>query len=678
MILTNKGNAIISASSVIVDFNVLTTRDIVGHNDIIYGDIISHNGVPTLLISATNEGGMQRAMDRRSVAQRTEHTTGQHAFSIPGKRAAAAGVTHARYTLGEPENYMAGVTAYPLEFNSEVHPGEIVKLANPGVTIAYPSKKSQVGETVGDGKSEEHARAKIKAASDQQVLSSYYHAKRYIGEPAITWFKDELDARGINPDGENVDEAVLPGGERSRKGGWPSMIDNDSTRIYNDAIRFMKNQVEKYQKYVAGQDSIPAGPDSSKFSATRSGMIEFAKDTQVHGGTYGFNRFYQAFVKIGGNVDGKIKQKMREEFKAWLTKTTGDDSNYYMTPVHTITYGEVDGTNWGGYGLEFKATGDYEYYKKSMTPQATVGESAEAPTGPAVAWGRSAKKHETLAKRAREAGNEDLAKEEDANARFYRNKMQSHNGKVRAKQVEEGWFTKDKLAIPSQIAKAGDTVTITKTHPRLDIIPGDQYQVKTSDSEGVTIDHGLGTIFRDIKVPHSSYKVRAKQVDEAESPTKEYTIDVMRDSDEKWVREKHQATNRYELAKKLKELYGDKTQFKDAIPSDELDEGEHPALNRKFNEGDKVIYAGSNGDEEAVVRTQYFGNQYGIETATRRFKTLGRNLSFAPDYAQELIAKHTAPVSSRSGPANTATKDRANGNMPASLNQLRSFPDKRY
>lgn len=143
-IASNKGSAEISASTVMVDFNVLVTRDIVGHNDVIYGDIVSHNSAPTLLISAENPGGMQRAMDRRANANKTEGTTGQHAFSLSGKRAHAAGLTHARYTLGSPENYIPGVTAYPLEFNSEVHPGEIVRLSSPGVTIAYPTKSAGV------------------------------------------------------------------------------------------------------------------------------------------------------------------------------------------------------------------------------------------------------------------------------------------------------------------------------------------------------------------------------------------------------------------------------------------------------------------------------------------------------------------------------------------------------
>lgn len=59
--------------------------------------------------------------------------------------------------------------------------------------------------------------------------------------------------------------------------------------------------------------------------------------------------------------------------------------------------------------------------------------------GSAVAWDRSAQKHETLAKRAKDAGDVEKEKEENANARFYRNKMQAHNGKVRPKEVEEGW-----------------------------------------------------------------------------------------------------------------------------------------------------------------------------------------------------------------------------------------------
>ncbi len=145
MIKTNKGNTEISADRVIVDFNVHVTRDIVGHNDEIFGDIIDLNGSPALLISATQQGGMQRAQDRRSSANKTEGTSGQHAFSMSGKKARAAGLTHARYTLGDATSYTAGVTAYPLEFNSEVHPGERVMLTNPGVTIAYPRK--ELGET---------------------------------------------------------------------------------------------------------------------------------------------------------------------------------------------------------------------------------------------------------------------------------------------------------------------------------------------------------------------------------------------------------------------------------------------------------------------------------------------------------------------------------------------------
>jgi hypothetical protein len=76
--------------------------------------------------------------------------------------------------------------------------------------------------------------------------------------------------------------------------------------------------------------------------------------------------------------------------------------------------------------------------------------------------------------------------------------------------LAEGWFSKDKPAVEPQKANVGDVVTITKTHPQLDIIPGDQYRVNTSDSEGVTIDHGLGTRYRDVKVPHTSYRMHGK------------------------------------------------------------------------------------------------------------------------------------------------------------------------
>jgi hypothetical protein len=133
-----KGSSQITANKVTIDFNTKIASEIIGHGGEIFADIIDHQGQPMLLLSAEQQGGMTKAVDRTPIAQRGDGKLGQQAFAMNGKRAASAGLTHARYNLGQPVDYMGGVQAYPLEFASEVHPGESIRLGGPGLTVAYP------------------------------------------------------------------------------------------------------------------------------------------------------------------------------------------------------------------------------------------------------------------------------------------------------------------------------------------------------------------------------------------------------------------------------------------------------------------------------------------------------------------------------------------------------------
>jgi len=167
-----------------------------------------------------------------------------------------------------------------------------------------------------------------------------------------------------------VDEAVVDSSSNTMRGGVknssvPTVVNNSSSSLYMASAAYMKQQATKYQKHVAGTNSTPAGPDTSKFSATRSGMIAFEKDVTVHGNYYGSDRFYQNFVKIGGNVDYDIKKKMEAEFREWLATATGEANYSYVTPDrYYIVVGDANGTNWGGYGLSFKKIDDDEWNKK--------------------------------------------------------------------------------------------------------------------------------------------------------------------------------------------------------------------------------------------------------------------------------------------------------------------------
>lgn len=85
------------------------------------------------------------------------------------------------------------------------------------------------------------------------------------------------------------------------------------------------------------------------------------------------------------------------------------------------------------------------------------------------------------------------------------------NGKVAYKGEFKGPKPQKSVTEGAGAAQPGQRVTI-KTPPRMiDVLPGDTYEVRTSDSEGVTLKHGLGTRHDNVKFPHGTYKIAKEQ-----------------------------------------------------------------------------------------------------------------------------------------------------------------------
>ena len=63
------------------------------------------------------------------------------------------------------------------------------------------------------------------------------------------------------------------------------------------------------------------------------------------------------------------------------------------------------------------------------------------------------------------------------------------------------------LAEDLSIAKPGQLVTIIRAPRILDLLPGESFEVRTSDPEGVTLKHSMGTKFDSVKFPHGTYKI---------------------------------------------------------------------------------------------------------------------------------------------------------------------------
>ena len=146
---SSKGsNQIPQTGNVTIFFNSTLASDVIGHGDEIFADILISNDRPMLLLSAEDQGGMYRATDRSPSHQKDrEGHIGMQAFAMPAKEAIKNGLTLARYALGKADrDYMPGVTAIPLEFRSEVYPGEVIRMNEPGLTVSPPRKGQTIGE----------------------------------------------------------------------------------------------------------------------------------------------------------------------------------------------------------------------------------------------------------------------------------------------------------------------------------------------------------------------------------------------------------------------------------------------------------------------------------------------------------------------------------------------------
>lgn len=128
--------------------------------------------------------------------------------------------------------------------------------------------------------------------------------------------------------------------------------------ILEEVYDFMNEQVAEYKQYaVAHTDTIPAGPDTTKFRAMRSGMIQQERNLRVSGGYYGADWLFIEAVKIGGLVDSGIRSKMEAEFRSWLNDLLCTDiskTGYKTSDNCEVRVGSTSGTNWSSYGIEIR------------------------------------------------------------------------------------------------------------------------------------------------------------------------------------------------------------------------------------------------------------------------------------------------------------------------------------
>ena len=153
------------------------------------------------------------------------------------------------------------------------------------------------------------------------------------------------------------------------------LIDDDAAVVGAKLTKVMEKVAKKYKDSATKNSTVPAGPDTSKFKAHKSGMIEVEKNVTTH--SYGSSTVYLSFLKIGGNVDHKIFKACSDEIMKEAKKLV-DEHSESMTYTCSIfcddkilVLGETDGTNWGGIGYYIR---DYSKYELDMRNKYELGD----------------------------------------------------------------------------------------------------------------------------------------------------------------------------------------------------------------------------------------------------------------------------------------------------------------
>lgn len=144
-----------------------------------------------------------------------------------------------------------------------------------------------------------------------------------------------------------------------------NVIDMDADEFMKHMDLEMKKIADKYAHEVKQTSSRPAGPDTSKFRATVSGMIQVEHNVHVHGGQYGSPKTYKVFLKIGGGIDYKITKKIKEEVMDLVEELIDVPHNFKIPCTlylddQIVQMSEEDGSNWGGVGFYARKYSDYE------------------------------------------------------------------------------------------------------------------------------------------------------------------------------------------------------------------------------------------------------------------------------------------------------------------------------
>lgn len=123
------------------------------------------------------------------------------------------------------------------------------------------------------------------------------------------------------------------------------------------ALNLLEQAHTQLAPHACKSRTVPSAPDTSKFQAMVSGMVEIHENFLVHG-EFNATRF-DRYLKIGSGVDHAftkaVLDRFREDFQAKtghpvtgdVSRVDGEDGSLFIQFTH--------GTSWGGVGIRVQA-----------------------------------------------------------------------------------------------------------------------------------------------------------------------------------------------------------------------------------------------------------------------------------------------------------------------------------
>lgn len=124
-------------------------------------------------------------------------------------------------------------------------------------------------------------------------------------------------------------------------------------------IQEMRRLVADNKQHEVKATSIPSAPDTFKFRASVSGMIELDRNVVTYRGYQSmFRTTYDHFIKIGGGVDRNVSRGIIEELIGFINiEFIAPDAPEFgahstlQCDDGALAFGVESGTNWGGVGF---------------------------------------------------------------------------------------------------------------------------------------------------------------------------------------------------------------------------------------------------------------------------------------------------------------------------------------